>query len=767
MSFRFTKLLQAIRAGNSTPSVPSFYFNFSNPQNVTLGAAQARGTITSTQNAVIAASVSPSRTTGVAPLYVNFDATATTSTLITDADPVIQTARRNQELFYATDFGDSGAGVWANGVQSSGLTSKNAGYGPVTGHVYETPGTYTVQMVVTDGVNTATKTGTIVVQDPNTVYAGALTICISHSNNFTGAPSGATQVNTAGNTDMYAALNGIATKSNKRILFCKADSWTCSAQIVFNNLSNMTIGGYGTGVAATIGTGTMVSVTPTSFSNSEAGTSMFLTGSGCSDLSIRNIRINSVPTVFCASVDSTISGMMYYKVEIRGCAQGWNVKASVGTTSVVPDQVCLYECLTDNMYGYSGVDLPNASASGALGTPSIFTSTAHPFKVNYKVRLTGTPPAPLATGTDYWITSTNFTANSFTLSSSYANATTGVSLALSGTGTCTVTAQPRGGDVGVYVALTRGGIMGGYFDQCNHGEQCMRLPYLDRAHVTNNYIARPNQQKNALKIHSVIHKDFPVWTEKFVVSGNVIDYQGGFSYDLTATPPVTETGMYHIEIGSGGNGAVGGEWGRNGIVENNFAIGCLGNPKSALIFAHIAWPTMTVRNNIADFSVGNRSSPQSTTYAFTVMGMVLIDAGGAQTIYTGPVDVTAGIRIYNNTLYSNLTNPNACQFVRTSGVCDDIKIKNNLWYLPNRLEDFQYGIVYNNGGLATNIDTGTAANNTASHLANPNFAVQPPVALADWRPTSGYAVSGGATIPVVTDFNQSTRTVASLGAVKP
>ena len=73
MSFRFTKLLQAIRAGNSTPSVPSFYFNFSNPSNVTLGAAQARGTIASTQNAVIAASVSPSRTTGVAPLYVNFD----------------------------------------------------------------------------------------------------------------------------------------------------------------------------------------------------------------------------------------------------------------------------------------------------------------------------------------------------------------------------------------------------------------------------------------------------------------------------------------------------------------------------------------------------------------------------------------------------------------------------------------------------------------------------------------------------------------------
>lgn len=35
-------IMRALLAGNSTPSVPSFYFNFSNPQNVTLGAAQAR-----------------------------------------------------------------------------------------------------------------------------------------------------------------------------------------------------------------------------------------------------------------------------------------------------------------------------------------------------------------------------------------------------------------------------------------------------------------------------------------------------------------------------------------------------------------------------------------------------------------------------------------------------------------------------------------------------------------------------------------------------
>lgn len=134
----------------------------------------------------------------------------------------------------------------------------------------------------------------------------------------------------------------------------------------------------------------------------------------------------------------------------------------------------------------------------------------------------------------------------------------------------------------------------------------------------------------------------------------------------------------------------------------------------------------------------------------------------------GPGETTSGIRIYNNTLYSNLANPESCQFIRTSGVVSDIKIKNNLWYLPNRLENFQYGLIYNDLGLATGIDA-PALYNTSSHLANPHFAVMPPVALADWRPTSGYAVDGGTAVPVLRDFNNNNRIGGAydMGAVLP
>jgi hypothetical protein len=71
----------------------------------------------------------PSRTSGLAPLFVFFDATATTHTL--GSFPY-------HDIGYFWNFGDSSAGTWS-------LTgySKNLSYGPIAAHVYETPGTYT------------------------------------------------------------------------------------------------------------------------------------------------------------------------------------------------------------------------------------------------------------------------------------------------------------------------------------------------------------------------------------------------------------------------------------------------------------------------------------------------------------------------------------------------------------------------------------------------------------------------------------------------
>lgn len=652
-------LLRAMRAGNSTPSVPSFYFNFSNPSNVTLGSAQARGNITSTQNAVIAASVSPSRTTGVAPLYVNFDATGTTSTLSTNP---------SHELFFAHDFGDAGAGTWANGVQSSGLTSKNAGYGPVTGHVYETPGTYTVQMVVTDGVNTATKTGTIVVQDPNTVYAGALTICISSSNNFTGTPSGATQVSTAGNTDMYAAYQSHK-GTNKRLLFCKADSWTCTDAMLITH-SGLYLGGYGTGSALSIGSGTGVSVVP-GLGMTDA---VFAITSGSpTDVRIHEFKISGSTNVDTKAfrTDVTCTQVLVSHVELRN-TQRYAFEANPGAShGAVMDQICFYECWRSDMSGTPFVD----------GGPG-----------------------------------------------------------------------PSNGAVGIYAALERGGIMGCYIDNNNYGEQTIRLPYLLKAHVNNNYIARPNQTKNVLKIHSFDYAVAALYSEKFVVFGNVLDLRGGYAYNGTT---VTEVGDCYIVMGNGGVGS--GERVRNAIIESNYTYGSRVQPKD-LRFISVGCPNVTVRNNIADFELGDGVSSYSTTFGYPTAVFAYVG--------TSTPDPTINVQIYNNTLYTNGVIGDNTFVWLTGATTDYVTVQNNICYQPFAAVN-QTQIVYNPDGVVHI----TASNNTTNKATqNPNFGALPPTTLAHWKPGVGsYAIDSGTTVPVLRDFNNISRYGATydLGAVLP
>lgn len=742
MSFRFTKLLQAIRAGGVVDlGIPSFYLNLSSPTNATIAGAQGRGTITSTAGNVINLSISPSRTIGIAPLYVNFDMTGTTKT--GESNPT-------HNLNYEMNFGDSGAGVWANGVQSN--NSKNIGRGPVTGHVFETPGTYVVGGVASDATYADAKTGVITVLDPEVMFNAPYgdTVCLTISGTSVGAPAGST-VYTIG-SDMKTAIDTYKA-SNRRLLFCKGDAWTCSAQITLTNLTNFTIDGYGSGgVPATFGRATtMVSVTPGVMKTTGGADSIFVISSGNADIKICNIRINGNPTSMPASSISDVNGLLFYKVEIRNHAWGWNVNGGAGNVAVTPKQTCFYECLTDQVYGDPFIDALSGTVSFTSGTPGTITWANHHGLYAREVKFTGSVPPELTSGTYYRVYSASITANTFQLTADIAGG--GAPINFSTSGTCTATWRSLGGGVGVYAALTQGGIMGCYLDNCNYGEQTMRIPFIDRGHINNNYIARPNQSKNVLKIHSVTHTYQPTWSEKFVVSANVLDSRNGYSYDLTATPPVTETGDCSIVVGSGGNGDIGGEWVRDGILDSNYTYGCRGNPKSILSFAGVNCPNMTVRNNIGDFAVGDGVSTYSTPYIYTAICMVGMAAG--------PVEPTSGIRIYNNTLYSNLANPESCQFVRGNTV-DTVAIKNNVWYLPHRPENFQYGVFSGSGN--SGID---ATNNTTSHLTNPNFAAMPPVALADWRPTSGYATTGGAVLPVVRDINNAVRTSATLGAVKP
>jgi hypothetical protein len=190
-----------------------------------------------------------SRLSGVAPLAVFFDATGTVAT----AAPV----RPFHDLEYRWNFGDAGSGSWGDKTTGSNGTgvnvSRNSATGPVAAHVYETPGTYTVTAVITDGTNTATENCVqITVQDPEVVFVGNKTVCVANVLPVAGAggcPAGATVVASANAAAAVAANIGTG---NVRILFNRGDTFSAATSVVVNRAGPGIIGAYGVGAAPKI-----------------------------------------------------------------------------------------------------------------------------------------------------------------------------------------------------------------------------------------------------------------------------------------------------------------------------------------------------------------------------------------------------------------------------------------------------------------------------------------------------------------------------------
>ena len=175
-------------------------------------------------------SIVTTRTSGVAPLAISFDASATTS---------LATDRPFHDLHYHWNYGDPGSGVWATSRKS-----KNEDSSPIGGHVYETPGVYTATLTVTDATGASSQaTVEITVEDPDVVFAGTNTICISTDGDFTGAPAGAAQV-TSNNWSTIASSLG----TGKRVLLKRGNTWVFDGNRINMNFAGPGIlGAFGTG----------------------------------------------------------------------------------------------------------------------------------------------------------------------------------------------------------------------------------------------------------------------------------------------------------------------------------------------------------------------------------------------------------------------------------------------------------------------------------------------------------------------------------------
>jgi PKD repeat protein len=200
----------------SEPVTPSSTTSYT----LACGSASQSATVAVTPPARIMPSLVPSRTSGVAPLYVFFDATASTA---------VATSRPFHELEYRWGFGATG---------------------PVAAHVFEAPGTYTVTLTVLDGTDTATRDVQITVTDPETVFA-ATTLCVGNSQPVAGSggcPAGAAVLASA---DFAAAVNNnIATR--RRILFRRGDTFASAATAEIRLDGPGLIGAFGSGAAPVV-----------------------------------------------------------------------------------------------------------------------------------------------------------------------------------------------------------------------------------------------------------------------------------------------------------------------------------------------------------------------------------------------------------------------------------------------------------------------------------------------------------------------------------
>lgn len=237
-------------------------------------AEPTRGIITS--KAIATWSISATRTACRAGSGIHFTAVPNpASGVFTDSDLT--------NIFFNTkfrwDFGDVGAPNWVTDG-----TSSNIGHSGDDGHVYLTAGAYTVTLYVTvGGVESSVATQAITVDNADTFWATTNTICISNNTDFTGAPSGCTQIPNV--TSLATALGNIAT--GKRVLLHDGHVFSGTTGLSSNvNLTNIMLGKFGAGASPEL--------------HASANITMLLLGNGSSnkldDITIRDIKFTGTAT---------------------------------------------------------------------------------------------------------------------------------------------------------------------------------------------------------------------------------------------------------------------------------------------------------------------------------------------------------------------------------------------------------------------------------------------------------------------------------------
>jgi PKD repeat protein len=275
------------------------------------------------------------RTNGVAPLAVFFDASGATSDV---------TAIPFHELDFQWDFDDLTAGTW-----STDGRGRNAARGPVTAHVFETPGHHNVTLTVRDiNGGVAHRTIAIHVTDPDTVFSGTNTVCISASGDFTGAPAGALQITSTSIGTAQAYIS-----PGTRILFRRGDTWQAS--------SGLRINAQGPGLIGSFGSGALPLITAT------GNFTLFALSDrvpNCDDWRCMDIQFdgNNMSGASGVGTSGTATRMLFLRLRLHDVHAGMVIPVSIlnyqnshgypGHT--LYDQITIADCRIERLIGGSG-----------------------------------------------------------------------------------------------------------------------------------------------------------------------------------------------------------------------------------------------------------------------------------------------------------------------------------------------------------------------------------------------------------------------------
>jgi hypothetical protein len=241
-------------------------------------------------------SLSASRTSGAAPLYVFFDAGGTTCTGNAQCSIANGSGGAFRNLDYSWSFGDTGSSGTGNYSWGALGEPRNTSIGPEAGHVYDEGGTFTVTLTVRgpDGA-VATATQQITVTSESAQWAGTDTRCYSTSGNFTDCPAGATQVTSSS----FSGAETLCDVPDRRCLFRAGETFTMSGSWFLDFNGPGLIGSYG---SANSGRAIVNAPTPQTGSGQPM---FFVRGAGgsnpVSDWRIRDLELSGPGAVFGAT----------------------------------------------------------------------------------------------------------------------------------------------------------------------------------------------------------------------------------------------------------------------------------------------------------------------------------------------------------------------------------------------------------------------------------------------------------------------------------